>query len=56
MKKTASPRKRVLQLSLETVRTLSGADLARINAGCDTSTNATEQTQGATYMNCATKV
>jgi hypothetical protein len=44
MKKTASTRKRVLQLSLETVRTLRGGELSRVNAGCDTTSYTTDHT------------
>ena len=59
MKKTVPTRKRVLQLSLETVRTLRGADLARVISGCETTsfttegdTHTTQHTDGATNRNC----
>ena len=52
MKKTAPTRKRVLQLAPETIRTLSGGELARVNAGCDLTTDTTMHTDSATQRNC----
>lgn len=56
MKKTASTRKRVLQLTPETIRTLCGGELSRVNAGCDTTTDTTMHTDGVSDRNCAQKV
>jgi len=60
MKKTATTQKRVLQLSLETIRTLRGGDLSRVIAGCDTTSFTTEgttsqHTDGASNRNCDTQ-
>jgi hypothetical protein len=59
MKKTASTRTRVLQLSLETIRTLRGGELSNVIAGCDTGSNATDHTtmhtDGASNQNCVQK-
>jgi hypothetical protein len=60
MKKTATTRKSVLQLSHETIRTLRGGDLSRVISGCDTTsfttegttTQPTQHTHGATARNC----
>ena len=61
MKKTATTRKSVLQLSHETIRTLRGGDLSRVISGCDTTSFTTEgtttmttsqHTEGATARNC----
>ena len=60
MKKMATTPKRVLQLSLETIRTLRGGDLSRVIAGCDTTSFTTEgktsqHTDGASNRNCGTQ-
>ena len=57
MKKIATTRKRILQLSLETIRTLRGGDLSKVIAGCDTTSFTTEgttsmHTDGASHQNC----
>jgi len=56
MKKTASTRTRILQLSFETIRTLRGRELAKVIAGCDTTSDPTDgttmHTEGASNRNC----
>ena len=62
MKKTASTRTRIWQLSLETIRTLRGGERARVIAGCDTTSSPTDDTghtmhtDGATQRNCGGSV